>query len=652
MPRRMYIHPDSPCTGDQWMQKAISFQKLKLTNNIADKNAYTILNSMHKYQPRLHIARAADFVSLPFAPAWKTITFEETVFIAVTAYQNEKITQLKIDNNPFAKGFRDTGGGKREKKRLSMQNSTSDCSPSKISRHEDSARLSLSHSEGSDSRGLLTSQTRQQDGGGLSGSERGSRVGEDGSENEESDIEVDKSDQEEDEEEEEEENDVTVDEEEVPGKRGGVSPLRNLETSSAGNEVGHTTALNQTDPSSNATSHDPKHCPSKITPERRHDNDASSSSASPPDATTDTPTPNTSGRSDDLEAMTSPVKHHPHPQPPPSHHSRFHARSESAVVEPGLVLEGKRRERSGHQEMKLSPRSPVSDDVVDRKLTSYSGRLETLCGKAYPEGSDLKTDEERSKVKVEVNSAVYDPDHAIVKTEECGGVGGGVEEEVMTPSAFNMASLSSSSSSSLSGSSAARREQQAALYERYGFASAAGRRRQRSPPPPPPPPRRLEDTRRGSRDGSPLSQPALPRGRGGGDCWPNTAAALPLFRCLIHRLLTFLFVYIVLVVFIFVAVSLSARHDVSPWRGRIGRFGRRFWLTHVFPVPAATHVPFGSGVVSLLSPKRRLPELSEPVRRNRFFSIEIRILQPAPIPVRDPLVQHHAGRGCCCCCRC
>lgn len=29
-----------------------------------------------------------------------------------------QITQLKIDNNPFAKGFRDSGAGKREKKRL------------------------------------------------------------------------------------------------------------------------------------------------------------------------------------------------------------------------------------------------------------------------------------------------------------------------------------------------------------------------------------------------------------------------------------------------------------------------------------------------------------------------------------------------------
>jgi len=31
-----------------------------------------------------------------------------------------QITQLKIDNNPFAKGFRDSGGGKREKKLASV----------------------------------------------------------------------------------------------------------------------------------------------------------------------------------------------------------------------------------------------------------------------------------------------------------------------------------------------------------------------------------------------------------------------------------------------------------------------------------------------------------------------------------------------------
>ncbi|XP_070991327.1 T-box transcription factor TBX3-like isoform X1 [Oncorhynchus clarkii lewisi] len=72
MPKRMYIHPDSPATGEQWMSKVVNFHKLKLTNNISDKHGF--------------------------------------------------ITQLKIDHNPFAKGFRDTGNGRREKrKQLALQ---------------------------------------------------------------------------------------------------------------------------------------------------------------------------------------------------------------------------------------------------------------------------------------------------------------------------------------------------------------------------------------------------------------------------------------------------------------------------------------------------------------------------------------------------
>ncbi|XP_029618982.1 T-box transcription factor TBX5 isoform X4 [Salmo trutta] len=56
MPGRLYVHPDSPATGSHWTRQLVSFQKLKLTNNHLD----------------------------PFG----------------------HITQLKIENNPFAKGFR------------------------------------------------------------------------------------------------------------------------------------------------------------------------------------------------------------------------------------------------------------------------------------------------------------------------------------------------------------------------------------------------------------------------------------------------------------------------------------------------------------------------------------------------------------------
>ncbi|XP_029960790.1 T-box transcription factor TBX3-like [Salarias fasciatus] len=117
MPKRMYIHPDSPATGEQWMSKVVNFHKLKLTNNISDKHGFTILNSMHKYQPRFHVVKANDILKLPYS-TFRTYIFPETEFIAVTAYQNDKITQLKIDNNPFAKGFRDTGNGRREKRKL------------------------------------------------------------------------------------------------------------------------------------------------------------------------------------------------------------------------------------------------------------------------------------------------------------------------------------------------------------------------------------------------------------------------------------------------------------------------------------------------------------------------------------------------------
>lgn len=132
---------------------------------------------MHKYQPRIHVIKASDILALHWSPTL-TVTFPETEFIAVTAYQvnkitfsgwivrkgwhpttvsarwrhqqcwegltrieiqqiqilhvgsycaqftdifyfclqNEKITKLKIDNNPFAKGFRETGMAQTKKK--------------------------------------------------------------------------------------------------------------------------------------------------------------------------------------------------------------------------------------------------------------------------------------------------------------------------------------------------------------------------------------------------------------------------------------------------------------------------------------------------------------------------------------------------------
>lgn len=158
---RLYPHPDSPFNGDLLSRQVISFEKVKLTNNEMDKSGHIILNSMHKYQPRVHLLELklpqttashhqttskSAFTSLndhhhlhhhqnnnhnhhsnnnnnnhhqqqqqqQIQPPhldiedYKTFVFPETVFTAVTAYQNQLITKMKIDKNPFAKGFRDS----------------------------------------------------------------------------------------------------------------------------------------------------------------------------------------------------------------------------------------------------------------------------------------------------------------------------------------------------------------------------------------------------------------------------------------------------------------------------------------------------------------------------------------------------------------
>ncbi|UJR10609.1 hypothetical protein I4U23_014806 [Adineta vaga] len=109
---RYFIHPDGPQTGEQWMKQSVLFNKVKITNNPMQNHNQILLNSMHRYVIRLHIIQASDDYSIRTGPLG-TFTFNETVFIAVTAYQNDKIKNLKIDNNPFAKGFREPTHGKK-----------------------------------------------------------------------------------------------------------------------------------------------------------------------------------------------------------------------------------------------------------------------------------------------------------------------------------------------------------------------------------------------------------------------------------------------------------------------------------------------------------------------------------------------------------
>ncbi|XP_039594542.1 T-box transcription factor T isoform X1 [Polypterus senegalus] len=100
-PSCVYIHPDSPNFGAHWMKAQVSFSKVKLTNKL-NGGGQIMLNSLHKYEPRIHIVRVGGPQRMITSHS-----FPETQFIAVTAYQNEEITALKIKYNPFAKAFLD-----------------------------------------------------------------------------------------------------------------------------------------------------------------------------------------------------------------------------------------------------------------------------------------------------------------------------------------------------------------------------------------------------------------------------------------------------------------------------------------------------------------------------------------------------------------
>lgn len=93
----------------------LTFKEQKLIKTLFySLHPQIVLNSMHRYQPRIHLVRLGPGQNIPHSPKelqdvdHKTYVFPETVFTAVTAYQNQLITKLKIDSNPFAKGFRDS----------------------------------------------------------------------------------------------------------------------------------------------------------------------------------------------------------------------------------------------------------------------------------------------------------------------------------------------------------------------------------------------------------------------------------------------------------------------------------------------------------------------------------------------------------------
>lgn len=66
-----------------------------------------VLNSMHKYQPRIHLVkrREGTGASAPITDLeqeqYKTFVYPEAIFTAVTAYQNQLVSTVLFLHSPF-----------------------------------------------------------------------------------------------------------------------------------------------------------------------------------------------------------------------------------------------------------------------------------------------------------------------------------------------------------------------------------------------------------------------------------------------------------------------------------------------------------------------------------------------------------------------
>ncbi|KAK7896233.1 hypothetical protein WMY93_021558 [Mugilogobius chulae] len=133
--------------GSHWMKQSLSFLKLKLTNNTLDQHGHIILHSMHRYFPRFHLTHLF-------------FSFFHTDHPPLHAPLLPSITKLKIDHNPFAKGFRE--GGTHSHKRCRPQRSPSAKRTKLSPESPQSLQRALSHTQKTSEQTPTPTQTRTQ----------------------------------------------------------------------------------------------------------------------------------------------------------------------------------------------------------------------------------------------------------------------------------------------------------------------------------------------------------------------------------------------------------------------------------------------------------------------------------------------------------
>ena len=99
---------DSPNSGQYWSENGVSFSKIKLTNRpdtsrLPPPSNYFCLSSFRRYRPVVYCKIYGQ--TIRDRESVFTIRLPHTDFIAVTHYQNDRVTELKKNYNPHAKGF-------------------------------------------------------------------------------------------------------------------------------------------------------------------------------------------------------------------------------------------------------------------------------------------------------------------------------------------------------------------------------------------------------------------------------------------------------------------------------------------------------------------------------------------------------------------
>uniref|UniRef100_A0A673JZI2 T-box transcription factor Ta n=1 Tax=Sinocyclocheilus rhinocerous TaxID=307959 RepID=A0A673JZI2_9TELE len=106
-PSCVYIHPDSPNFGAHWMKAPISFSKVKLSNKL-NGGGQIMLNSLHKYEPRIHIVKVGGIQKMISSQSFPETQTISSVLIYFVISDHKDVPDHSTDNQQS--GYSQLGG--------------------------------------------------------------------------------------------------------------------------------------------------------------------------------------------------------------------------------------------------------------------------------------------------------------------------------------------------------------------------------------------------------------------------------------------------------------------------------------------------------------------------------------------------------------